>query len=110
MQACVKFEPSTINEPPNSASNPKENSAPAKIPVVQGLPESHLRPETNPRYLSECQKVAFQQLSNLYLAIFGFLQDVSLVSFLLGNLPVAHLCPAYFGRWEKAHMLPQLAH
>jgi hypothetical protein len=29
---------------------------PAKIPMVQGTPESHLRSETNPRYLSECLK------------------------------------------------------
>ena len=29
---------------------------PAKIPVVQRKPESHLRSETTPRYLSECLK------------------------------------------------------
>ena len=29
---------------------------PAKIPVVQRKPESHLRSETNPRYFSECLK------------------------------------------------------
>jgi hypothetical protein len=28
----------------------------AKIPMVQGTPESYLRSETNPRYLSECLK------------------------------------------------------
>jgi hypothetical protein len=32
-----------------------------------------------------------------------------LVSFLLGKLLVAHLCSSYFGRLEKAAMLPQLA-
>ncbi len=38
-----------------------------------------------------------------------FLTRVNLVSFLLGKLCVAHLGPSYFGRLEKATMLPQLA-
>jgi hypothetical protein len=33
--------------------------------------------------------ITFQQLGNLCLAIFGFLQDVSLVWFLLGKLRIA---------------------
>ena len=54
--------------------------------------------------------VAFQQSGNLCQDILGFLQDVNLVSFLLGKLRVAtHLCSSYFGRLEKAAMLPQLA-
>lgn len=39
-----------------AASDPNENLIPAKVPMVQGTPESHLPSETNPQCLSEFLK------------------------------------------------------
>jgi hypothetical protein len=67
------------------------------------------QPSIPAQFPTDGRIVAPYQLSNLCLAIFHFLQDVNLVSFLLGKLRVAHLRSSYFGRLEKAAMLPQLA-
>ena len=62
------------------------------------------------KFPADIRSVTPQQLGNLCLAIFGFLQDINLVSFLLGKLRVAtDTCSSYFGRLEKAALLPQLA-
>ena len=50
-----------------------------------------------------------QKLSNLRLVIFGFLQDIYLVSFLMGKLRIAsHVCSSCLAV-RKATMLTQLA-
>ena len=48
-------------------------------------------------------------IGNLRLNMTGYLERVNLVSFLSGTLRAAHLRSSYFGRYEKASMLPQLA-
>ena len=58
---------------------------------------------------ADCPSITTHYLGDLGLVMTCFLERINLVSFSLGKLRVAHLCSSYFGRFEKAAMLPQLA-
>jgi len=61
---------------------------------IMGLPRSvALQAQISAPLPADGRFIPLQQLGNPCLAIFGFLQDVNLVSFLLGKLRVAsHVC------------------
>ena len=62
-----------------------------------------------PKLPADCPWITTHYLGDLGLVMTCFLERINLVSFSLGKLRVAHLCSSYFGRFEKAAMLPQLA-
>jgi len=82
---------------------------PRHCQVVGLLGPVALESPVAPQLPADGRFITFQQPGNLCLAIFGFLQDVNLVSFLLGKLRIAsHVCSSYLAV-RKATMLTQLA-